>query len=68
MNQRNMDKSDATPAVSDRVSVAELKHSPLAVNALRDLNVPRHRLTSNPCHRGVDRIRSRPTQEPPDAA
>ena len=68
MSQRNMDKSDATPAVSDRVTVAELKRSPLAVNAKRDLNVPRHRLTTNPCHRGVDRIRSRPTKEPPNAA
>jgi hypothetical protein len=68
MNRRNMDKSDATPAVSDRVTVAELKRSPSVAGIERELNVPRHRLTSNPCHRRVDRIRSRPTQEPPDAA
>ena len=68
MNERNMDKGDATPAVSDRVTPAELKRSLPVAGINRDLNVPRHRLTSNPCHRGVDRIRSRPTQEPPDAA
>jgi hypothetical protein len=68
MNERNMDKSDSTPAVSDRVSVAELKATPEVAGINRPLNVPRHRLTSNPCHRGVDRIRSRPTKEPPDAA
>jgi hypothetical protein len=61
MNERNMDKSDATPAVSDRVTVAELKHSPLAVNALRELNVPPRRVKSNvpPCERTFDKIHSR---------
>jgi hypothetical protein len=68
MNERNMDKGDATPAVSDRVTVAELKRSLPVAGINRDLNVPRHRLTSNPCHRRVDRIRSRLTQEPSDAA
>jgi hypothetical protein len=47
MNQRNMDKGDATPAVSDRVTVAELKRSPLAVNAKRELNIPRRRVGTN---------------------
>jgi hypothetical protein len=43
MDRRNFSKSDATPAVSDCVSVAELKRSPLAVNAKRELNVPPRR-------------------------
>jgi hypothetical protein len=66
MNERNMDKGDSVPAVSDAVTPAELKRTLPVAGINRPLNVPRHRLTSNPCHRGVDRIRSR--QEPPDAA
>jgi hypothetical protein len=60
MNERNMDKSDATRAVSDHVSVAELKRSPLAVNALRELNIPRRRVKSTvpPCEHEFDRIHS----------
>jgi hypothetical protein len=55
-----MDKGDATPAVSDRVSVAELKRSPLAVNALRELNVPSRMVKGHtpPCQYRFDEIHS----------
>jgi hypothetical protein len=61
MDRRNFSKSDATPVVSDRTTVAELKHSPIAVNALRALNIPARQIKSNtpPCERTFDKIHSR---------
>jgi hypothetical protein len=47
MNQRNMDKSDATPAVSDRVSVVELKSSPETVGINRPLAIPSRQVRSH---------------------
>jgi hypothetical protein len=41
-----MDKSDAIPAVSDAMTVAELKRSPSVVNVNRELNIPPRKVKS----------------------
>jgi hypothetical protein len=60
MNERNMDKGDAVPAVSDAVTPAELKRTLPVTGINRPLNIPRRRVGTNtpPCEHEFDRIHS----------
>jgi hypothetical protein len=60
LDERNTDKADHVPAVSDKMSVAELKAALPVAGLNRPMKVTKN-YTSNktPCERAFDRIHNR---------